>query len=119
MNSLEFINEEIKITKKSYEAFDLDYRLFRRESDRRDAENLYKKLIHLNQIKTELEEKNKLKKVINFLKPHTHLALGLCEIKLADSEVSELHPKYHNNKLVYEPNYNEFCNLFLEVTNNE
>lgn len=55
MNSLEFINREIKITKKSYEAFDLDYRLFGRESDKRDSKKLLKKLTALQQIKAELE----------------------------------------------------------------
>ena len=66
-----------------------------------------------------IQENRKLKKVINFLKPHTHLASGLCEIKLADEEVSELHPKYHNGKEVYEPKYNEFYKLFTEVLENE
>lgn len=65
-----------------------------------------------------IQENRKLKKIIIFLKQHTHLASGLCEIKLADEEVSELHPKYHNGKEVYEPNYNEFYKLFKEVLEN-
>lgn len=55
MTNLEFINKEIKETQNSYRSFDLDYKLFHRESDKRDANKLMKKLIHLQQIKTELE----------------------------------------------------------------
>ena len=65
-----------------------------------------------------INENRKLKKVIEFLTSHMHLASGLCEIKLADKEVSELHAKYHNGKEVYEPNYNEFYTLMKEVIKN-
>ena len=71
----------------------------------------------LKKIADEVYELRKIKKVIEFLKPHTHLASGLCEIKLADREISELHPKYHNNKEIYEPKYYEFYKLFTEVLN--
>jgi hypothetical protein len=55
MNSLNFINKEIKATQRSYSAFDLDYMLFGRESDKKESERLLKKLKHLQQIKAELE----------------------------------------------------------------
>lgn len=55
MNSLNFINKEIKATQKSYAAFDLDYMLFGRESDKKEYERLLKKLKHLQQVKAELE----------------------------------------------------------------
>ena len=55
MNSLNFINKKIKVTQRNYSAFDLDYMLLGRESDKKEAERLLKKLKHLNQIKTELE----------------------------------------------------------------
>lgn len=66
-----------------------------------------------------IDENRKLKKVIEFLKPHTHLANGLCEIKLVDEEVSKVTLKYHNGKEVYEPKYNEFYKLFKEVLEND
>ena len=66
-------------------------------------------------VKQDLDRLEQLEKIIKFLKPHTHLASGLCEIKLADREVSELHPKYHNGKEVYESNYDEFHKLFSDV----
>lgn len=55
MEALDFINKEIEATKRSHKAFELDYELFHRESDNRDAENLIKKLNNLQQIKVELE----------------------------------------------------------------
>ena len=67
------------------------------------------------------KKRNKqLSNIIKMLSSHMLLASGLCEIKLADEEVSKLHPKYHNGKEVYEPKYNEFyCSLkeILEVLN--
>lgn len=65
-----------------------------------------------------INENRKLKKVLEFLISHMHLASGLCEIKLADKEVSELHSKFHNGKEVYEPNYNEFYTLMKEMIKN-
>ena len=70
------------------------------------------------QLRSDQDRLEKLEKVIEFLKPHTHLASGLCEIKLVDEEVSKVTPKYHNGKEVYEPKYNEFYKLFKEVLEN-
>lgn len=69
----------------------------------------------INTLRELIKEHKKLKKVIEFLKPHTHLASGLCEIKLVDEEVSKITPKYHNGKEIYEPRYNEFYKLFKEL----
>lgn len=62
MNSLNFINKEIKATQKSYSAFDLDYMLFGKESDKKESERLLKKLKHLQQVKAELEAWEVVKK---------------------------------------------------------
>lgn len=62
MNSLEWINKEIKKTLKTYKAFKLDYVLFLRESDKRDYQKAKLKLKYLQQIKKELEEYNEIKK---------------------------------------------------------
>ena len=62
--------------------------------------------------------KDKHRQVLNIIKTlesHILLASGLCEIKLADEEVSKLHPKYHNGKEVYEPKYNEFYRSLKEI----
>lgn len=69
-------------------------------------------------MKRNLNRLKKLEYVFQILKQHTHLASGLCEIKLVDYEVSKITPKYHNGKEVYEPDYNEFYKLFLEVLEN-
>lgn len=70
-----------------------------------------------------LEDKHRqVLNIIKTLESHMLLASGLCEIKLADEEVSKLHPKYHNGKEVYEPKYNEFYRSLkeiLEVLKNE
>lgn len=61
MTSIKFIDKEIKKTERSFHSFELDYRLFGRESDRKDADKLRKKLIYLQQIKEELISYNGLK----------------------------------------------------------
>lgn len=70
-----------------------------------------------------LEDKHRqVLNIIKILESHMLLASGLCEIKLADKEISKLHPKYHNGKEVYEPKYNEFYRSLkeiLEVLKNE
>lgn len=55
MNSLEWINQEIRKTLQTYKAFKLDYDLFHRESDKRDYQKAQLKLKYLQQIKSELE----------------------------------------------------------------
>lgn len=55
MTSLEFIEKHIKETQTSIKAFELDYELFHREGDKRDAEKLKQILHHLQQVKSELE----------------------------------------------------------------
>ena len=80
-------------------------------------DNICFRLWQLGLTKRNLDRLKKMEKIIKTLKPHTHLASGLCEIKLADREISEMHPKYHNNKEVYEPKYYEFYELFTEVLN--
>lgn len=63
-----------------------------------------------------LEDKHRqVLNIIKILESHMLLASGLCEIKLADEEVSKLHPKYHNGKEVYEPKYNEFYRSLKEI----
>lgn len=62
MNSLEWVNKEIRKTLKSYKSFKLDYDLFLRESDKRNYQKEKLKLKYLRQIKTELEELHKIKK---------------------------------------------------------
>lgn len=63
-----------------------------------------------------LEDKHRqVLNIIKILESHMLLASGLCEIKLADEEVSKLHPKYHNGKEVYEPKYNEFYFSLKEI----
>ena len=47
MTSIKFIDKLIKETERSYTSFDLEYRLFGRECDKRDADALMKKLIQL------------------------------------------------------------------------
>ena len=61
MTSIEFIEKEINETRQSYKSFDLDYNLFGRESDKRDADALMKKLIQLQQVKKDLLDYNALK----------------------------------------------------------
>lgn len=96
MNSLEFINKEIEQTQTSYEAFELDYELFHRESDKRDTEKLIQKLIHLKQIKAELEAwkvvKHKLRKstfIIMDSIPITHPGYRTIEKVLEVSNVKD------------------------------
>jgi hypothetical protein len=55
MNSLDWVNKEIKKTLKTYKAFKLDYDLFLRESDKRDYQKAKLKLKYLKQIKSKLE----------------------------------------------------------------
>jgi hypothetical protein len=55
MSNLEWLNQQIEETKKSYDAFVLDYELFHRIGDKRDADKLKEILKHLQQIKCELE----------------------------------------------------------------
>ena len=55
MTSLEFIEQHIEETQTSIKAFELDYELFHREGDKRDAEKLKQILKHLQQIKAKLE----------------------------------------------------------------
>ena len=62
MNSLEWVNKEIRKVLKSYKSFKLDYDLFHREGDKRDYQKEKLKLKYLRQIKTELEELHKIKK---------------------------------------------------------
>lgn len=104
MNSLEFIEKEIKTTKKSYSAFDLDYMLFGRESDKKESERLLKKLKHLQQIKTELEAWY----ILKFDLEHTENELGEHEIELrkfytdADVEIHDTKEKYYTLKKALE-----------------
>lgn len=62
MNNLEWLNQQIEETKKSYDAFVLDYELFHRIGDKRDADKLKEILKHLQQIKCELEAWEVVKK---------------------------------------------------------
>lgn len=79
------------------------------------TETCFRREKNINLLQELIDRNKKLEKVIEFLKPHTHLASGLCEIKLVDEEVSKVTPKYHNGKEVYEPKYNEFYKLLNEV----
>lgn len=104
MNSLNFINKEIKATQRSYSAFDLDYMLFGRDSDKKEAERLLKKLKHLQQIKDELEAWYILKEDLE----HTENSLGEHEIELrkfytdADVEQDDTKEKYYTLKKALE-----------------
>lgn len=62
MNSLEWVNKEIRKALKSYKSFKLDYDLFHREGDKRGYQEEKLKLKYFKQIKTELEELYEIKK---------------------------------------------------------
>lgn len=77
MNSLNFINKEIKAIQRSYSAFDLDYMLFGRESDKKEYERLLKKLKHLQQVKVELEAWEVVKNKIYYDSSKEYIDLSL------------------------------------------
>jgi hypothetical protein len=66
MSNLEWLNQQIEETKKSYDAFVLDYELFHRIGDKRDADKLKEILKHLQQIKCELEAWEVVKKHLEY-----------------------------------------------------
>jgi hypothetical protein len=65
MSNLEWLNQQIEETKKSYDAFVLDYELFHRIGDKRDADKLKEILKRLQQIKCELEAWEVVKENVN------------------------------------------------------